>query len=62
MLLSQLKYFDVLGNEIETIVNEEKPAGEHVINFNAAGLSSGVYYYRLVLDGYSETKKMVVLK
>ncbi len=65
-----LKVYDVLGNEIATLVNEEKPAGSYEVNFNAAGLSSGMYFYKLqALDpetssgqGFVETKKMLLLK
>ncbi|HSD64110.1 MAG TPA: T9SS type A sorting domain-containing protein [Ignavibacteriaceae bacterium] len=57
-----LKIYDVLGNEIAALVNEEKSPGTYDINFNASGLSSGVYYYRLSSGSFSETKKMIFLK
>jgi len=57
-----IKVFDVLGNEIETLVNEEKPAGTYEIMWSAANLPSGVYFYQLKADNYMETKKMVLLK
>lgn len=57
-----LKIFDVLGREVATLVNEEKPAGNYKINFDAGSLSSGVYYYRLVSDRFVETKKMILIK
>jgi hypothetical protein len=57
-----LKVYDVLGNEIATLVNEEKPAGEYEVEFSAAALSSGIYIYRLKAGTYSETKKMILLK
>jgi predicted secreted protein len=57
-----IKIFDVLGNEIETLVNEEKPVGTYEINWNAANLPSGVYFYRLQAGEFVETKKMVLLK
>ena len=60
--LIQLKVYDVLGNEIATLVNEEKPAGNYEINFNASKLSSGVYFYKLQAGSFVETKKMVLLK
>ncbi len=40
-----LKVYDVLGNEIATLVSEEKPAGSYEINFNSSNLSSGIYFY-----------------
>ena len=42
-----LKVYDVLGNEIATLVNEEKPAGNYEVNFDASKFSSGVYFYKL---------------
>jgi Secretion system C-terminal sorting domain/Beta-propeller repeat len=57
-----LKVFDVLGNEVATLVNEEKPAGFYEVNFNAAGLSSGIYFYKLKAGSFVETKKMLLIK
>lgn len=57
-----MEVYDILGNEIATLVNEEKPAGNYEINFNAAGLSSGVYFYRLKAGDFSTTKKLLLLK
>ncbi len=57
-----LKVYDILGREIATLVNEEKPAGEYEVEFNAANLPSGIYFYQLKLDHIHETKKMVLLK
>lgn len=55
-----LKVYDVLGNEIATLVNEYKESGNHQIEFDAGNLSSGVYYYRLQIDNVSVTKKMIL--
>jgi hypothetical protein len=57
-----LKVFDVLGNEIETLVNEEKPVGRYEINFDASSLPSGVYFYKLRGGNFVDTKKMILLK
>jgi hypothetical protein len=57
-----IKVFDVLGNEIATLVNEEKPAGTYEVDWNATGLPSGVYFYQLKTGGYVETKKMILLR
>ena len=57
-----LKVYDILGSEVTTLVNEEKPAGNYQVNFNAVKLSSGVYFYRLQAGSFVETKKMVILK
>jgi hypothetical protein len=57
-----LKVYDVLGNEVATLVNEEKEAGYHSIDFNASELPSGVYFYQLKAGSFMETKKMMLLK
>lgn len=57
-----LKIYDVLGNEIATLVNEEKPAGSYKMEFNASQLSSGVYFYKLQTGDFLETKNMILLK
>jgi len=57
-----LKVFDIIGNEIATLVKEEKTVGNHEVNFNASTLSSGIYFYRLQAGNFVETKKMLLLK
>ncbi|RKY90817.1 MAG: hypothetical protein DRQ01_08620 [Ignavibacteriae bacterium] len=57
-----LKIYDVLGNEVATLVKEEKPVGNYEVKFNAAKLSSGIYFYQLRAGNYVETKKMLLLK
>ena len=57
-----LKVYDVLGNEVASLVNGEKPAGIYEISFNASQLSSGVYFYKLQLGSFIETKKMTLIK
>ena len=57
-----LKVYDVLGNEVEALVNEEKEAGNYEVEFNANYLSSGIYYYTIVTDNFVQTKKMILLK
>lgn len=54
--------YDVLGTEVATIVSEEKPAGSYEVNFDASGLTSGIYFYRLQVGNFVETKKMTLLK
>jgi parallel beta-helix repeat protein len=54
--------FAVLGNEIETLVNEEKSAGTYEITWFAEGLPSGIYFYRIQAGSFVETKKMVLIK
>lgn len=57
-----LKVYDLLGSEVATLVNEEKPAGSYKVSFDASQLPSGVYYYRLQGREFSQTKKMILLK
>jgi photosystem II stability/assembly factor-like uncharacterized protein len=57
-----LKIYDLLGREVATLVNEEKPAGEYEVEFDAGILPSGIYFYQLKAGQYSETKKMILLK
>lgn len=57
-----LKVFDVLGNEVTTLVDEFKPAGKYEVEFNATGLSSGTYFYTLNSGNYTAAKKMVLVR
>jgi len=59
---AMLKVYDILGREVATLVNEEMPAGSYEIEFDAAELTSGIYFYRLMTDNFSETRKMLVVK
>jgi len=62
MSFVSLKVYDVLGNEIVTLVNEEKPVGEYKVEFNGKDLTSGFYFYKLLTGRFVETKKMILLK
>jgi len=57
-----LTIYDVLGNEVATLVDEYKPAGTYEVEWNASGLPSGVYFFQLKTEGFIETKKMILLK
>jgi hypothetical protein len=57
-----LKVFDILGREVMTLVNTNQAAGSYSVEFNAASLSSGIYFYQLKVNDFSDLKKMVVLK
>jgi hypothetical protein len=57
-----LKVYDILGNELVILINDETEAGSYNVNFNANGLSTGVYFYQLVSNEYVETKKMLLIK
>ena len=61
--LVTLKVYDILGKEVATLVNEEKPAGRYEVNFNASSLASGVYIYKLQAgQSFVASKKMLLLK
>jgi hypothetical protein len=57
-----LKVYDVLGDEVITLVNEEKPIGSYEVEFYGIGIVSGVYLYRIQAGSFVETKKMVLMK
>ena len=57
-----LKVYDILGREVATLVNENKPAGKYSIIFNSNNLASGVYFYNLRAGNFIESKKMMLLK
>lgn len=60
--MTTLKVYDILGNEVTTLVNEQKAAGYYEVEFNASQFASGVYIYRLQSGSFVSTKKMMVLK
>jgi hypothetical protein len=60
--LVSLKVYDILGNEIAILVNEEKLSGIYEVQFNASNLSSGIYFYQLQAGDFISTKKLVLLK
>ncbi len=57
-----MKVYDVLGNEVATLVNEYKSAGRYEVYFNGSGLTSGIYFYKISSGSFVETKKMILLK
>jgi hypothetical protein len=57
-----LKVYDILGNEIVTLINEEKSAGTYEVEFDGADLPSGIYFYTLSSSNFFTTKKMILLK
>ena len=60
--LVSLKVYDILGKEVSVLLDEMKQKGSYEINFNASGLSSGVYFYKLESGNFSNTKKMFLMK
>ena len=57
-----LKVYDVLGREVETLVNERESSGSHAVRFDGSNLPSGVYLYRLEAGTYHDAKKLLLLK
>ena len=57
-----IKAYDLLGREVATLVNENKPAGRYTVQFDASGLASGVYLYKLTAGEYSAVKKMLLVR
>ena len=57
-----IKVYDILGNEIATLVNEVKEIGSYEVNFNGENLASGVYFYRVITEKETSTMKMILLK
>ena len=60
--LVNIRVFDVIGNEIATIVNEEKNPGKYEVTFDASALSSGVYLYTITSGSFMQTRKMLLMK
>jgi hypothetical protein len=58
----RMTIFDMLGREVRTLLNEQKSAGSYQVSWNASGVPSGVYFYRLQAGSFSETKKLILLK
>jgi len=57
-----IRVYNSLGQEVATLVNESLAAGQYQVTFDASSLASGVYLYRMTAEGYSGTKKMVLVK
>ncbi len=60
--LVQLKVYDILGREVETLVNAQQPAGKYSVEFNGSKLSSGIYFFRLTAGDFAQMKKMILMK
>jgi hypothetical protein len=60
--LVKIKVYDILGSEVATLVNENKSAGNFAIEFNASNLPSGIYFYKISTDKFTEVKKMILLR
>ncbi|MEJ2628862.1 MAG: T9SS type A sorting domain-containing protein, partial [bacterium] len=60
--LVSLKIYNLLGKEVETLIKENRPAGQYEIVWDAGDLSSGIYLYQLIIGDYRETKKLILQK
>lgn len=60
--LVTIKIYDVLGKEIATLVNEEKPAGTYIIKWNANNFASGIYFYTMRSGNFTQSRKMILMK
>ena len=60
--LVTMKVYDILGKEVATLVNEVKNAGSYSVDFNASNLTSGMYFYKVSVNGFSEVRKMMLIK
>jgi hypothetical protein len=60
--LVTLKVYDILGTQVASLVNERQEAGSYTVEFNAANLPSGIYFYMLTSGNFKETKKLILLK
>lgn len=58
----KINIYDLLGNEVASLVNEQKTFGEYEVNFDASNLSSGIYFYQLKAGIFIQTRKMLLLK
>lgn len=61
-MIVRLTIYDLLGREIQTLINKELKPGTYEVSWDGTNYPSGVYFYRLSTDSYSETKKMVLMK
>jgi len=60
--LVSMKIYDILGQEVATLVNETKNAGNYSVDFDASKLSSGIYFYKISVNGFTDVKKMTLIK
>ena len=58
----KLSVYDVLGNEVKILVDQRQLEGQYEIEFDASNYASGIYFYKFEVNGFSDTKKMIILK
>ena len=57
-----LRIYDILGREVNELVNGEQAVGQYKVNFDASELTSGIYFYRFISGDFVETRKMILIK
>jgi hypothetical protein len=57
-----LSVYNLLGEKVAELINDELSAGYHETQWNASGFSSGIYFYRLIAGSFTDTKKLILLK
>ena len=57
-----MKVFDVLGREVSKLVNKEQSAGNYIVDFDGTNLASGIYFYKLEINSFSDVKRMMLIK
>ena len=62
MVLVTINIYDILGQKIKTLINEFQKADRYEVGFNSSGIASGVYIYRINVNDYSDSKKMLLIK
>jgi hypothetical protein len=60
--MASLRVYDVLGNEVATLVNEPKAQGNYEVKFDGSNLASGIYFYKITCGKFSEAKKLILLR
>ncbi len=58
----QIKIYDLVGREIKTLISEEKQAGNYEIKYNASDIASGIYFCKMITNGFNQTKKIILIK
>jgi hypothetical protein len=59
---TKIAVYDILGKEVAVILNEKLYPGEHEVDLSSVNLPEGTYFYKLIADGFTETKKMLLIK